>query len=269
MMKDWKKYLAEMLGTKFLVLIGLGAIVLPVALMGESNNVFGSFGMIFFPFAFGLALAAIIYTIGPISGGHVNPAVSLGFALRKKLSWKDFAFYVVAQVIGAIIGAAILFGLFKLMTGGGTFRFGDTYSDIGPRMINGLFAALIINILLTYIFVLAWMGIVRKTENKTVAGIIIGLFLAAVLITTAVVNPAISLSAAIFSGRLALEQVWLFIVAPLLGGAWAALTAWCLFKGENRPEVGTKEAPKIADVNPQASAEKSQVLNTKHQTSQK
>ena len=252
MMKDWRKYLAEMLGTKFLILIGLGAIVLPAALLGASNNPFGGLGMIFFPFAFGLTLAAIIYTIGPISGAHVNPAVSLGFALRKKLSWKDFGFYVISQVIGAIIGAAILFGLYKLMTGGAPFRFGDTYSDIGPRMTNGLFAALIINILLTYIFVLAWMGIVRKTENKTVAGIIIGLFLTAVLITTAVVNPAISLGTAIFSGTLALEQVWLFIVAPLLGGAWAALTAWCLFMKESKPEVGTKDVPKITDVDPKS-----------------
>jgi len=242
-MKDWKKYLAEMLGTKFLVLIGLGAIVLPTGLLGG-----GGIGMIFYPFAFGLTLAAIIYTIGPISGAHVNPAVSLGFALRKKLSWKDFCFYVVAQVIGAIVGAAILFGLYKLMTGGGAFRFGSLYSNMGPKMVNGLFAALIINILLTYIFVLAWMGIVRKTENKTVAGIMIGLLLTAVLIATAVVNPAINLGTAIFSGRIALEQVWLFIVAPLLGGAWAAATAWCLFKGDNKPEVGTKEAPKISDV---------------------
>jgi len=258
MMKDGKKYLAEFLGTMILALVGFGAIVMPMAMLageGPTNEIamtIGIFGVLFAPFAFGFALAAVLGIIGPISGGHVNPAVSLGFAIRKKLSWKDFAFYVVCQLLGAIAGVAILFGLFKLLSGGAPFTFGETFADKGTSYVTGLFGVLILEIVMTFIFVLAWMGIVRKVENKAVAGILIGLTFVALFITGATLNPALSLGTAVFSGVASLQDIWLFLLAPIIGGVLASLVACCLFKGEDRDEVGSKKAPKIADVSPAA-----------------
>ena len=254
MMKDWRKYFAEYLGTKILALVGFGSLVLPMALLGTAGGadltaILGVFGLLFAPFAFGFALSAVLYITGPISGGHVNPAVSLAFAIRKKLSWKDCIMYVICQFVGAIAGVAILFGLFKLF-GGGAFRFAETFADKGPRFVNGLFGVLILEAVMTFIFVLAWMGIVRKVENKTAAGILIGLTFVALIITGATLNPALSLGTAVFSGVAALRDVWLFLVAPIIGGVVASFLACCLFKDEDRPEVGTKNAPKIADVTP-------------------
>jgi len=250
MMKDGRKYLAEMAGTLLFTLVGFGALV--IAATGQLT---GFTTTLLFPLAFGLAVAAVIYIFGSISGAHINPAVSLGFALRKKLSWKDCAFYMIAQVLGAIAGVAILFGLYKLMTGGAAFRFGNTYSHIGPRTVNGLLSVLIIEIVMTYVFVLAWMGIVRKVDNKTIAGLVIGLLFAALMLTGATLNPALNLGNAIFScfrNAAAIKEVWVYLVGPLVGGALGALMACCLFKGEDRDEVGTKAAPKIADVSPAA-----------------
>ena len=249
MMKDWKKYLAEMLGTLILVLVGLGASLFASAHLGPLAAALG----------FGLTLMALVFIIGPISGCHVNPAVSLGFAIRKKLSWKDFGFYVLAQIIGAIVGVAIVFGVYKLFTTGtgSPFAVAKTYSDataMGTNTTAGLFLCLLVDIAMTFVFVLTIMGVVRKIDNKAVAGVVIGLILTALLLTTATINPAINFANAIFtSGKTAISQVWLFLVGPLAGGALAAVVGWLLFRGEDRKEVGTENAPKIADVKPEAS----------------
>jgi aquaporin Z len=230
--KDWVKYMAEFKGAFFLTFVGLGAIVL------------AGMGGIFAPFAFGLALLGIIYAFGAISGAHVNPAVSLAFALRRKLSWKDFAFYVLAQMLGAILGVAVLFGIYKLLNPHDAFRFAENYSTT-PSAWRGIIASLVSGILFTYLFTLAWLGIVRKVENKAVAGIAIGLVLTAVLFAGAIVNPALSFAQAIFSGTLALRHVWLFVLAPLLGAILAAICSGYMFKDE---EVSNEPAPQITDV---------------------
>jgi len=185
--------------------------------------------------AFGLALMAIIYVIGPISGGHVNPAVSVAFLIKRKLSLKDFAFYVVAQVVGAIIGGAIIFGMVHAMGDNPTGNMGANYYEPIRNAVGwAIVAGMALEIMLTFVFVLAIIAFVRKDELKKFAPILIGLVLILVhfvgmSITGTSVNPARSLGSAIFGGTDALRQVWLFLVAPMIGGGLAALASMFLF----------------------------------------
>ena len=253
MMKDWRKYLAEMLGTSVLVGLGCGTAVI----VGLATAVTGGAGsaawIVAVALAFGLAVMAMVYAIGSVSGAHLNPAVSLALAIRKKLSWKDFCFYVISQFIGAIGGASLLFMVLKL------FGMGSVTGLMGTNSYSGgvlatlepwrqILIALIIEIVLTFIFVFTILGVTRKSQNKAVAGIVIGLTLALVHIigisfTGTSVNPARSFGPAVFGGGAALKEVWLFIVAPLIGGALAAFMAWGLFKKD-------EEEKEVSDAKP-------------------
>jgi len=190
--------------------------------------------------AFGLALIAIIYVIGPISGGHVNPAVSLAFLLKRKLSLKDFGFYVVAQFIGAALGGLMLFGLIHMAGGVPAsidmgYMGSQFYSGLGGSGYAwGIIAGLLVEIVLTFVFVLAIIAFVRKEELKKFAPILIGLVLVLVHfvgmnLTGTSVNPARSFGSAIFGGTTALQQVWVFLVGPMIGGALAALASMFIF----------------------------------------
>jgi len=240
MMKDWRKYIAEMIGTAVLVLVGCGTAVF-AGLAGVHSA-----WLVATALAFGLAVVAMAYTIGSISGCHINPAISLAMAIKKKISWKDFAFYVVFQVIGAIIGAAILFALVKLAGIDGTPMGQNLYSGLEVVTGKAIAIALIAEIVLTFIFVLVILGVTRKSDNKVAAGLVIGLTLVLVhlmgiMITGTSVNPARSIGPAIFAGVDALKEVWLFIVAPLVGGALAAVVSCFLFKGdEDKDDAETK-----------------------------
>jgi len=234
--KDLKKYLAEFVGTMLLAFIGLSTLALSLRFE------------VFMPFAFGLALMSVIYIFGAISGAHVNPAVSLAFAIKGKLSWKDLLFYVIAQVLGAIAGVAILFGLYKLVAGG-AFRIGELYSTAGTTYARGLWTSMILSIVLTFAFVLSWFGVTHKPENKNIAPLALGLTLTAVLMAGAVLNPALNFAQAIFSGAASMRQVWLFIIAPLVGAILAAAVACYFYHDEDKPEVNeNKPAPQLSDV---------------------
>ena len=158
------------------------------------------------------------YSIGNISGCHINPAVSIAMLISGKISLKDFIGYVIAQFAGATAGAAVLMALVGVESGLGA---------------NGLFKgdillSILVEIILTFVFVIAILGVTSKTENSTVAGIVIGLSLTLVHIlgisfTGTSVNPARSFGPALFVGGDALANVWVFIVAPLIGGALAAV----------------------------------------------
>jgi len=240
--EDCKKYCAEMFGTAVLVFVAIGVAVFTWPILGGSS-------LIATALAFGLVIVAMAYSIGHISGAHLNPAVSFGAFLRKKLDAKDFGFYVLAQVIGAIVGAALLFFIVKLMDM-------DVAVSMGANGYKGIAAtssaaqivvALIIEIVLTFIFVLTILGVTSKKANALVAGLVIGLTLTLVHLigipfTGTSVNPARSIGPALFAGKLALEQLWLFIVAPLVGGALAALAACALFKDEDETTAVNKSA---------------------------
>ena len=221
-----KKYIAEFIGTMVLVLIGCGT-----AMTVGCNPALGS-GYILTAFAFGLGLLTMAYSIGNISGCHINPAVSLAMWIRKQIDAKDFFCYIVFQILGALAGAGILALIFNLgnvtdLTGG----FGSNgLANVG----DNIWAGLIVEVLLTFVFVISILGVTsKKAGHGHVFGLVIALSLVAVHIlgiglTGTSVNPARSLGPAIvaaFSGNgVPLGVVWVFIVGPLVGGALAAYT---------------------------------------------
>ncbi|MCM1078245.1 MAG: MIP family channel protein [Bacteroidales bacterium] len=212
-----KKYLAEMVGTMILVLMGCGV---AVSLGCEPvNNIPAVVGT---AMAFGLAVVAMAYTIGGISGCHINPAITLGVWLSGRMSCKDAGMYMLFQVAGAIIGSSLL----ALLTGNAGLE-GTGANDLqeGVNIVGGLMAEAIF----TCIFVLVALGATSKTNGATnnFAGIAIGLSLILVHLvciryTGTSVNPARSIAPALFQGGTALANLWIFIVGPFLGAALAA-----------------------------------------------
>ncbi len=211
-MNSLKKYLAELIGTFVLVFFACGT----AAVVGCSAE--NGTGYLLTALAFGLVIVAMAYSIGNVSGCHINPAVSIAMLVSGKLSVKDFIGYVVAQFAGATAGAAAL------------MAFVGKESGLGANALyNGdIVASLVIEVILTFVFVLAILGVTSKVENGAVAGVVIGLTLTLVHIlgisfTGTSVNPARSFGPALFMGGDALSSVWVFIVAPLVGGVLAAL----------------------------------------------
>ena len=211
-MQALKKYVAECIGTFVLVFVACGT----AAALGCSAEPNAAYFLT--AAAFGLVIVAMAYSIGNVSGCHINPAVSIAMLVSGKMSVADFFGYVIAQFAGATLGALALRGLLGPDSGLGT---------------NGLYdgkivASLLIEIVLTFIFVIAILGVTSKIENSSVAGIVIGLSLTLVHIlgihfTGTSVNPARSFGPAIFVGGEALSSLWVFIVGPLVGGVLAAL----------------------------------------------
>lgn len=210
-----KKYIAEFFGTFVLVLFGTG-----VAAITGGNIIITSF-------AFGLAIVAEAYAIGSISGCHVNPAVSLAMLVTKRMNKKDFAFYVVAQILGAIAGSGILYIILS-NTDIGTSNLGaNYYGELSAYNIS-LFGALLTEFILTGVFIYTILGVTSEEKNSSIAGIVIGftltfVHLIGISLTGTSVNPARSIAPAVFLLGDAIKQVWVFIIAPLLGGLSAAL----------------------------------------------
>ena len=230
-----KKYLCEFIGTAVLVLFGCGTAVVTGGLTAGVG--LGTMGVITIAMAFGLSIVAMAYVIGNISGCHINPAVSLAMLINKKMNIKDFIGYVVAQVIGAIAGIGILYAIGSNSNLGveslGANGFGEA-SAVGLNMGG----AILVEIILTFVFIYTILGVTSDEKKGSVAGIVIGLTLAFVHIigiplTGTSVNPARSLAPAIFLGGEALKQVWVFIVAPFVGSAIAAIVYKFLNKVED------------------------------------
>ncbi|MBR1606229.1 MAG: aquaporin [Clostridia bacterium] len=223
-----KKYLAECIGTMTLVVLGCGT-----AMLVGCDAVNGG-GYILTALAFGLTIVAMAYSIGNVSGCHINPAVSLAMVIRGDLSVKDFVGYVIAQCAGALIGAGLLSLIFKL---GGV---SDMTGGLGSNGLSGVggsaLAGLVVEIVLTYIFVTAILGVTsKKAGHGSFAGLVIGLTLVVVHIlgiglTGTSVNPARSfgpaLVAAISGNSEPLASLWVFIAGPMIGSALAA----CVYK---------------------------------------
>jgi len=211
-----KKYLAELIGTFILIFMGCGsAMVLGCDAAG---------GHLAVALAFGLAIVATAYFIGDLSGCHINPAVSLAMLICKKLTLNDFIGYVIAQVLGALAGA----GMLKTLTGLGVADLTGGLGSNGVAGAGGIGGALVVEVILTFIFISAILGVTSSKDKGSVAGIVIGLTLAFVHIvgiplTGTSVNPARSIGPALLAGGDALKNVWVFIVAPLVGAALAAI----------------------------------------------
>ncbi|WP_311442088.1 MIP/aquaporin family protein [Hoylesella enoeca] len=217
-----KKYLAEMIGTMVLVLMGCGV---AVSLNCSSNcvDVANAGTVIGTAMAFGLSVVAMAYTIGGISGCHINPAITLGVFLCGRMSAKDAGMYMLFQVIGAVLGASVLWLLIANSELSGT---GANNLQDGVSVLGGLLA----EIFFTCVFVLVVLGTTAKTNGATnnFAGLAIGLSLILVHLvciryTGTSVNPARSFGPALFQGGSALTNLWIFIVGPFVGGAMASL----------------------------------------------
>jgi aquaporin Z len=215
-----KKLLAEFVGTLTLVLFGCGAAVL------GGDNV----GQLGIAFAFGLAIVAMAYGIGPISGCHVNPAVSLGAFLAGRMSVNDMVLYWVAQFLGALAGAGILYIIAMGQPGFAMGEWALGSNGWGDGYLGGysMTAALVFEIVATFLFVTMILGSTQAKAPAQFAGLAIGLTLVVIHIvgiqvTGVSVNPARSFGPAVFAQGAALQQLWLFIVAPLAGAAIAGL----------------------------------------------
>ena len=231
-MDSLKKYVAEFFGTFTLVLVGCGT---AMTVGCDSAN---GCGYILTAFAFGLVIVGMAYCVGNISGCHINPAVSLGCLISGRMSPKDFLFYCISQVIGALAGSAVLMCIFSL---------GNVEDKTGGLGSNGLAgvndswaAGLLVEIFLTFIFVFVILGVTdEKFKHGSFAGVVIGFALVMVHIlgiglTGTSVNPARSIGPAILSGGDALNCLWVFIVGPFLGAAMAAFVYRFLAKKDEK-----------------------------------
>ena len=221
-----KKYFAECLGTFVLTFLGCGTAMFLGC--GTPAGVVGT------AIAFGLAVVAMAYTIGEISGCHINPAITLGVALSGRMSWKDALGYWCGQIIGGIIAGALLLLLTKVVAAP------DLTGALGSNGVanaGGVWGACLVEVIATFIFVLVVLGATDpKVGAGKPAGLAIGLsliliHLVCINLTGTSVNPARSIGPAIFAGGAALKDLWVFICAPLVGGALSAL-CWKAFSCE-------------------------------------
>ena len=222
---DVKKYVAELVGTFVLVFMGCGSAVLAGSTL--SNNPIGNVGI---AFAFGLSVLAMAYAIGGVSGCHINPAVSVAMFAAGKMKLKDLVAYVAMQCIGAVIGAALLYGVALggpgySLTGIGLGQNGYDFASPGGFSMTSAFIA---ELILTFIFLLVIFGSTSEKAPKGFAGIAIGLslvliHLVGIPVTGTSVNPARSLGPAVIVGHTALDQLWLFWIAPIIGALLAAM----------------------------------------------
>ncbi|KQT16344.1 porin [Chryseobacterium sp. Leaf404] len=235
MISNTSKFVAEMFGTMVLVLMGCGSAVIAGA---DGTTGVGLLGI---SFAFGLSVVAMAYAIGHISGCHINPAISVAMVAAGRMKMNEAAIYIVAQIVGAILGAGILYLIFTNHPGAemkewalGSNGWGEGYLDA-----YNMTAAFVAEFIFTFIFLMVILGSTStKNINGGFAGLAIGLALVlihivGIKITGVSVNPARSIGPAIFAQGAALSQLWLFVAAPVLGGIAAAFTYNLLIE---RPE---------------------------------
>ena len=222
-----RKLSAEVLGTGLLVYIAVGVATLSFG-FGATGLSFAA-GMVATALAFGLVLLVLAYVIGPVSGCHINPAVTIGVWLTGRISLTEAAGYWIAQFVGGILGALLLWGTFNCSPLYSTSRTGLGTDGWGSASHIHISAggAFLVEVVLTAVFVFAVLQATSRAANATTAGVVVGfaltmVHLIGIPITGTSVNPARSLGPALIVGGTALSQVWLFIVAPLVGGAVAA-----------------------------------------------
>lgn len=214
-MKQYRELIAEFIGTAILVLGGCGTAILAAPMVGTLGVAL----------AFGISLGLISYTIGHISGGHVNPAVTIGLAVNKKFPWKDVPGYVIAQVLGGLLGGAIL--LYVALATPGFELLAKTFAvngfgELSPTGV-AMRAAFLFEVVMTAILTFAVTATKDKGFSPGFAGITVGaalglIHLISIPVTNTSVNPARSIAVALYVGGVATSQLWLFIIAPIIGG---------------------------------------------------
>ncbi len=230
-----KKYAAEFIGTMSLVLFGCGAAVIS----GTGAGSLSGLGLLGISLAFGLAVVAMAYSIGGISGCHINPAITIAMLVAGKVNGRDAAGYIVAQFAGAVAGTGILY---LVASGSADFKMGEWALGAngwgeGYLGAYNVTAAFIAEAVFTFLFLYVIFNVTSRHGNSNMAGLAIGItlvliHLVAIPITGTSVNPARSFGPAIFAGGKALAQLWLFIAAPVVG-AIAAAMVWKL-TGEDK-----------------------------------
>jgi|SRR5215472_13691644 len=242
-----RKYAAESLGTALLVFFGVGVATLMFGFGFDGRST--AAGVVATALAFGLVLLALALAIGPLTGCHVNPAVTMGALLAGRIPVRDAIGYWAAQFVGGILGALLLWGMFNTSPLYSTSRTGLGTNGWGAASFIhiGAGGAFLAEVVLTAMFVFVILAVTSKLGNAATAGVAIGLALTvAHLIGIAIdgtsVNPARSLGPALIVGGSALSQVWLFIVAPLVGGAVAAGLHYLVFPTANRQAQETTAA---------------------------
>jgi aquaporin Z len=225
-----KKYIAELIGTATLVLVGCGAVV--IGGFGPSFPL----GILPVALAFGLSITAMAYAVGPISGGHFNPAVTAAAWAAGRFPTSDVPGYIISQVLGAFVGAGILALILSGKAGGYDIAVkGLGQNGWGPGYLGNfsMQSAIIVEFVATFLFAVVILGVTGKVGSPGVAGIVIGLTLALlhlpfINVTGLSVNPARSLAPAVYAGGNAMSQVWLFLIVPIAGG----LVAGFLFRSK-------------------------------------
>lgn len=212
-----KKYIAELIGTFALVFCGTGAVI-----VNEQSN--GSLGLIGIAFAFGIIVSAMIYIFGRFSGTHINPAVTIALLFGKLTSRKDALFYILAQIIGAILASVLL-----------KFVFPENLTLGATSPSGGLLQSFILELVLTFFLMLTILGVTSKKEFSNIAGLVIGLTVSGIILFAGPIsggsfNPARSLAPAIVSGNI--TSLWIYLIAPTLG----AILAMLVWKSFNNAE---------------------------------
>lgn len=218
-----KKYICESVGTMFLTLLACG-----VAVILGCNTIPGVIGT---ALTFGLVIICAAYSIGNVSGCHINPAVSIALCVAGKMDVKECIKYIISQIIGAFAGSLLLAACLK------------SFKALGANSYDGtnvtVFIAILVEVILTFIFTTTILGVTDKKENGHATGIIIGLTLTLVHLfgipfTGTSVNPARSIAPAVLQGGDALKQVWVFIVAPIIGAVMSGLFYTCVLKSDKK-----------------------------------
>jgi len=247
---------AEFLGTYVLVLGGTGSAVLAAKFLSKGENTGLGIGFLGVSLAFGLTVVAMAFAVGHISGGHFNPAVTLGMATGGRFPWKDVAPYIVIQVVGAIAASATLWVIAIGQEGMTADKLKDSgfaangYAEHSPGLFN-LTSGLVAEVVLTAIFIIVIMGITDARAPKGFAALGIGLtltliHLVSIPVTNTSVNPARSTGPALLVGGWAISQLWLFWLAPLVGGVIGALVYNLCAKdvgGAEGQDTGTEDIP--------------------------
>ena len=260
------RFFAEIFGT-FVLVFSVGGAALFATIFGSTQSGYNGAGYLGVALALGLSVVAAMFAVGSISGGHFNPAVTLGLAIGRRFAWRDVLGYIVAQLIGGLIASSLLyvvamFGPEGLLTFLVDNRFGaNGFGEASPPPLQfGLVAAIIMTTVVSAIFVWVFLGATDKTSPAGFAPIAVGFTLVvvsliAVPVTGGAINPALSIATAVYGGPLALSQLWVFVVFPIVGGLIAGLTYGPLFgRSVNKADATSVAAQPVAA--PAAAAKK-------------